>query len=69
MELKGFYDEDTLIELLQEGKISILQFVWNQSAERRKDYLDFCSNKNLEKGEASARLFMQYVTEEETYGD
>ena len=65
-ELKGFYGEQKLAEMVYKGEITRLQYVWHNTEQMRLDFINFCSRKGLEKNEAAAMLFMEsLLTEEE----
>lgn len=60
MEISGYKSEEELIELLDAGKITKLTYVTKQSAELTKEFEDFCSDRDLEKDDESAELFMGF---------
>ena len=49
------YEE--LVELLQEGRITHLQFVMN--SDQTEDYLAFCESHGIEASEESAEFFFE----------
>ena len=57
MELKGYYNERTLDELLQEGKICRLEYIYHHSAEMRRDFSDFCLKESLQQNDKAAEAF------------
>ncbi len=57
--LKGYYREDILIGLFQEGKISRCQLICHHSPERRQQFVDFCNENNLQQDEEAAELFAE----------
>lgn len=59
IDLKGYYREDILIELFQEGKISRCQLICHHSPERRQQFVDFCNENNLQQDEEAAELFAE----------
>ncbi len=60
MEITGFKSEEELNELLDAGKITKLTYVTKQSVELSKEFEDFCSDRDLEKDDESAELFMGF---------
>jgi hypothetical protein len=58
MELKGFYNDTVLNELLNKGEISDLEYIYHHSTEKIEDYKNFCQDKNLQEDEQSAVLFL-----------
>lgn len=57
LELNGYYKEETLIELFQEGKITRCQLICHHSPERRQEFIDFCSEYGIQQDEKAAELF------------
>lgn len=60
MEIIGYKSEEELNELLDAGKITKLTYVTKQSAELSKEFEEFCSDRDLEKDDESAELFMGF---------
>lgn len=50
------FDHDTLVELYQDKRIDILQFIMN--GEDADDFLQFCLDRRLDPSTASANLFL-----------
>ena len=48
IELKGFYNEAVLHDLLAKGEIGYLDYVMHLSEEIRDRYKDYCSKNNLQ---------------------
>ena len=69
MILEGFYNEETLIELLQDNQISHLEFVLHHSPERKQLFENFCEERNLHADEEAALQFSQHLVELEENGD
>ena len=67
--LDGYYKEDTLIELFQEGKITRCQLICHHSPERRQEFIDFCNEKGIQQDEDAAELFAEEITILEQEGD
>ena len=57
--LNGYYREDILIGLFQDGKISRCQLICHHSPERRQQFVDFCRERNLQQDEEAAELFAE----------
>lgn len=69
MDLKGYYSEETLVELFQQERISRLQFVYHHSPERREDFINFCRERGLQENETAAELYTDAQLELENKGD
>lgn len=55
------FSEETLIELHQAGKISLVFYVTHLSPETREDYFDFCRDNNIPSGkDDSAEQYLYY---------
>jgi len=67
--LKGYYREDILIGLFQEGKISRCQLVCHHSPERRQQFVDFCKERYLQQDEAAAEQFADELMKLEQEGE
>ncbi len=63
--LEGYYSEESLQEMLHNEEIDYLTYVFHHSEERRQDFLNFCTERNLEKNEETAMLFMDYQLKQE----
>lgn len=57
MTLNGFYNEETLEQLLYEGKITRLEYIYHHSQEMKDEFSDFCRQNNLEENDESAEKF------------
>lgn len=66
IKLEGFYNEDVLDELLEEGKISNLDYIYHHSEEMKAEYSKYCSEGDnpVEQTEESAGAFLAMVGEE-----
>ena len=62
--LEGFYNEDVLDELLEEGKITNLDYIYHHSEEMKSNYAEYCSEDKLEQNEETAGAFLAKVYEE-----
>ena len=65
LELKGFYKEETLEELLFKGNITRLEFIYHHSQERINDYKTYCTNHKLAETEESAEAYTNFILEQE----
>ena len=59
--LEGFYNEDVLDELLEEGKITNLDYIYHHSEEMKSNYAEYCSEDKLEQNEETAGAFLAKV--------
>lgn len=64
-ELQGFYNEDVLQELLFNGEINHLSFVFHHSEEKKADFLAYCQKEGLEPNDLAAQKFVEYELKEE----
>lgn len=64
MQLNGYYEEEELIELLQDGKIDRQQFYEHHSEERMIEFHEYCKDNGLEIDVNSAELFSIYLAEQ-----
>lgn len=64
--LKGFYNEETLQELLNDGKISRLEYIYHHSQERIDDFKDYCQKRELQEDEVAANSYMDYLLKQES---
>ncbi len=65
IELQGYYPEEELIALRQDNKISLYQFYYHHSPERRKELLDFSKEKSLDPTEEAAEAFELFLLQQE----
>ncbi len=61
LELKGFYKEETLEELLFKGNISSLEFIYHHSQERIDDFKAYCQKRRLQENEAAAEAYSDFI--------
>ena len=61
MQLKGFYNEDTLDELLYNEKITRLEYIYHHSQERIDDFKEYCKKRNLKEDEAAAEQYSDFI--------
>lgn len=71
IELKGFYNEETLQELLYKGNITQLEYIYHHSQEKIDAYKEYCQKRNLQEDENSAVAFSEYELkfEEDSHTD
>ena len=55
--LEGFYNEDVLDELLEEGKITNLDYIYHHSEEMKSNYAEYCGEDKLEQKRGNRRCF------------
>lgn len=65
IELKGYYNEQVLHGLLDEGKIGNLEYVTHLDEETKTRFYDYCARKALSIDEETAESFMKILLEEE----
>ena len=63
MKQDKFYSEDELIQMYQSNEIDLVSFIDMHSQEWQNEYLEFCSNRNLEINENSAEAFLDWKAE------
>lgn len=61
LELKGFYKEETLEELLYKGNISRLEFIYHHSQERIDDFKTYCQKHGLQENETAAEQYSDFI--------
>jgi len=64
-ELQGFYNEDVLEELLYNGEITTLEYVYHHSQERKDDFKDYCQRRGLQETEDAAKAYLNYLLKRE----
>lgn len=70
MKLSGYYPEEQekLIELLQNGDITHLEYVTHYTPEMHRDFILYVETNDLEEDDAAAKLFIaELAAEEEQY--
>ena len=60
IELKGFYKEETLEELLFKGNITNLEFIYHHSQERIDDFKSYCRRRKIQEDEDAAKAYADY---------
>lgn len=63
--LQGFYNEDVLEELLYNGEITRLEFIYHHSQERKDDFKSYCQKRGMQENEAAAEAFCKYLLKRE----
>lgn len=58
VELKGYYNENVLQELLDDNKISSLEYIYHHSEDKIDKFRGFCQCNNIPEDEHSAVLFL-----------
>lgn len=61
VELKGFYNEDVLEELLYNEEITRLEAVYHHSQERINDFKAYCQKRGLQEDEAAAEQYGDFI--------
>lgn len=61
IKLSGFYNIDTLQELLFKGNITHLEFIYHHSQERIDKFKAYCQERGLQENEAAAECFEDYL--------
>ena len=64
-DLQGFYNEDVLQDLLFNGEINHLSFVYHHSEEKKAAFLEYCQKKGLEADDKAAQRFIEDELKEE----
>ena len=65
LELKGFYNEDVLQELLFKGEITQLEFIYHHSQEKIDDFKAYCQKCGLQKDEKAADAYTDWLLKQE----
>ena len=63
--LQGFYNEDVLEELLYNGEITRLEFIYHHSQKRKDDFKAYCQKRGLQETEAAAEAYCNYLLKRE----
>ena len=71
MELKGYYNEDVLSELLYKEEITHLEYIYHHSKERIDDFKEYCEENGFKEDEMAAENFFDELLkrEEESHLD
>lgn len=65
MKLEGFYNEETLEQLLFDENITRLEYIYHHSQEMIDEYKEFCKQNGLEENEESANKFQDWQLQKE----
>ena len=65
VELKEFYNEAVLHDLLAKAEIEYLDYVMHLNEGTRHRYKQYCGDNGLEPGEQSAEQFFQLLVKQE----
>ena len=63
--LEGFHDEEELQQLLFDGEINHLSYVFHHSEEKKMAFLDYCNKNGLQEDDAAAQQFLKAELQEE----
>lgn len=66
-ELKGYYNEEVLQELLYNKKITTLEYVYHHSKERIDDFKKYCQKRGIEETEEAAKAYCDFLLKREEY--
>ena len=64
-DLEGFYNEEVLDQLLYDGTISRLEYIYHHSPEMIGEYKKFCQENKLPEDEDSANKFQDWLLKAE----
>ena len=65
--LQGYYNEETLQDLLASEQIDHLAYIFHHSEEKKKEFEQFCKERNLQENEQSAQQFFDYINDMEEH--
>ncbi len=65
MELKGFYNEDTLEEMLFKGEITQLEYIYHHSQERIDNFKAYCQKRGIQEDDTAAAAYMDWLLKQE----
>lgn len=61
---KKIYTEDELVQMYQDGDITLVEFIDMHSEQWQQEYINFCEDKSLNIDEDSAWSFIEHKAEE-----
>lgn len=64
MNLNGYYNDEILNKMLEEEKISHLEYIFHHSPEMKAEFEEFCNEKGLTQDEKAARAYFDHWMEE-----
>lgn len=59
MEKTTYQNEDDLVQMYQDGKISLVEYIEMYTPEWQEEYLSFCIERDVEMNESSALDFLE----------
>lgn len=65
IDLHGYYNEDTLDDLLYKGEITRLDYLYHHSEEKKQMFEEYCQKNDLPKTEETALKFFQIELKQE----
>ncbi len=65
--LKGFYQVAVLEDLLYNGEITQLEYIYHHSQEMIDDFKTYCEKRSLQETEASAAAYSDFLLKREEY--
>ena len=63
--LQGFYNEEVLQELLYNGQITRLEYIYHHSQDRIDDFKYYCEKRGLQETEETAEAYNGYLLKRE----
>jgi hypothetical protein len=63
MKKDKYYSEDELVQMYQANEINLVTFIDLHSKEWQNEYLEFCSDRNMDINENSAEAFLDWKAE------
>lgn len=64
-ELKGYYNQEVLDEILHDDRIGRLEYIYHHSDQMKEDFSRFCTENRLDQDDASAEKFFDARLEKE----
>lgn len=64
-ELQGYYNEETLDELLYKEEITRLDYLYHHSEEKKQQFEEYCQRNDLPVNEDTALKFFQLEIKQE----
>ena len=65
IKLNGYYNEETLDELLYKGEITRLDYLYHHSEEKKQQFEEYCRKNDLPLNEDTALKFFQLEIKQE----
>lgn len=60
-DLKGFYNEQILEQLLYNGEITRLEYIYHHSQERIDNFKMYCQKRSLQENETAAEAYNDFI--------